>query len=123
MAQAGISWREFECHGYHRPRILGLTSDLRWQWNHRSKVIMKAKVAIIAFGALVLITNEANAQHRTKSGWRPLRMVEQSYGYVPQSRAGHRWPPGVYESYSLGRQSYPNPDRGPYPALPGAAYF
>jgi hypothetical protein len=86
---------------------------------------MKKKLAVIAFGALVLITNEANAQHRTKSqthGWRPLRMFEQSYGYVPQVRAGHHSPLGVYESYSLGKQSYPNPDRGPYPTPVGAAY-
>jgi hypothetical protein len=87
---------------------------------------MKAKLAVIAFSALVLITNEANAQHRTKGqtrGWRPLPMFEQSYGYVPQLRAGHHSPPGVYESYSLGGQSYPNPDRGPYPTPVGAAYF
>ena len=87
---------------------------------------MKTKLAVIAFGALVLITNEASAQHHTRRqmhGWYPLHALRQSYGYVPQFRTGHHWPPGVYKSYSLGRQSYPNPDRGPYPALPGAAYF
>jgi len=29
----------------------------------------------------------------------------------------------VYQSDSLGYQSYPNPDRGPYPAPRGAAYY
>jgi hypothetical protein len=87
---------------------------------------MKAKLAVITFGALVLIANEANAQHRTKShthGWRPLRMFSQSYGYGPELWTGNHLPPGVYQSYSVGRQSYPNPDRGPYPTPVGAANF
>jgi hypothetical protein len=87
---------------------------------------MNTKLAVIAFGALVLITNEASAQHHTRrqmNGWHSLRAFAQSYGYVPQSGAGYHWPPGVYESYSVGRQSYPNPDRGPYPTPRSSAYF
>jgi hypothetical protein len=51
---------------------------------------MKAKLAIIVFGALVLMANGANAQHRT---------------------AVQTPPSNIYQSYSLGHQSYPNPDR------------
>ena len=29
----------------------------------------------------------------------------------------------IYQSDSLGYQSYPNPDRGPYPSFRGAAYY
>jgi hypothetical protein len=29
----------------------------------------------------------------------------------------------IYQSDSLGHQSYPNPDRGPYPSFRGAAYY
>jgi hypothetical protein len=47
----------------------------------------------------------------------------QSYGYGSQSRASYHLPPGVYASHSLGRQSYPNPDRGPYPTPRSSAYF
>jgi hypothetical protein len=36
---------------------------------------------------------------------------------VAKSRSQHTSPGStdVYQSYSLGHQSYPNPDRGPYP--------
>jgi hypothetical protein len=87
---------------------------------------MKAKLAIaIALGALALMANGANAQHRTsaQTNARHLsRIFGQAYGYAQEVRR-YRSPVGVYESYSLGRQSYPNPDRGPYPTPVGAAYF
>ena len=52
--------------------------------------MMKAKLMLITLGALALMANGANAQRRT----------------------GVQTPPSnIYESYSLGRQSYPNPDR------------
>jgi hypothetical protein len=52
--------------------------------------MMKAKLTLIALSALALLANGANAQRRT----------------------GVQTPPGsIYESYSLGHQSYPNPDR------------
>jgi hypothetical protein len=44
-----------------------LPSGLWWVRHHRRNVIMKAKLAIIALGALVLMGNGANAQHRTGS--------------------------------------------------------
>jgi hypothetical protein len=88
---------------------------------------MKAKLAIvIALGALALMANGANAQHRTGSqnNVRHLsRIFGQAYGYSAQEKRRYRSPVGVYESYSPGRQSYPNPDRGPYPTPVGAAYF
>jgi hypothetical protein len=87
---------------------------------------MKTTLTVIIFGGSLLMTNEASAQHHTRrqmNGWYPLHAFGQSYGYVPQFRTGHHWPPGVYKSYSLGRQSYPNPDRGPYPTPRSSAYF
>ena len=83
---------------------------------------MKAKLAVIALGGLALMANGANAQHWT-SGQTHVRHLSrvfgQAYGYAPkapQFRSG-----GVYESQ--GSQSYPNPDRGPYPTPRGAAYY
>ena len=52
--------------------------------------MMKAKLMLIALGALALMANGANAQRQTG--------VQTA-------------PSNIYESYSLGRQSYPNPDR------------
>jgi hypothetical protein len=86
---------------------------------------MKGKLAVIAFGALVLMVNGANAQHRTRSQtnvWHVSRIFGQAYGYAPREVSRYRSSAGVYESYSQGRQSYPNPDRGPYPQRGGAAY-
>jgi hypothetical protein len=84
---------------------------------------MKAKLAIIAFGALALMANGANAQHRT-NGHSQVRHVSrtfgQAYGYVPSVSAPYLSPGGMYESYSQGSQSYPNPDRGPYPTPCGS---
>jgi hypothetical protein len=84
---------------------------------------MKAKLAIIALGALVLMANGANAQHRT-SGQTHVRHLSrtfgQAFGYTPRETPQYQSSGGVYESYSLGRQSYPNPDRGPYPTPCGS---
>ena len=78
---------------------------------------MKAKLAIIAFGALVLIANGANAQHRT-GGLTNVRHLSrtfgQAYGYASRETPQYRSPGGLYESYSQGHQSYPNPDRELY---------
>jgi hypothetical protein len=50
---------------------------------------MKAKLAVIALGALVLMANGANAQHRT-SGQTHVRHLSptfgQAYGYAPAKR-------------------------------------
>jgi hypothetical protein len=55
------------------------------EWHHRRKVIMKAKLAVIALGALVLMANGANAQHRTSGQTHvrhPSRIFGQAYGYA-----------------------------------------
>jgi hypothetical protein len=53
----------------------------------QEKVIMKAKLAIIALGALVLMAPGANAQHRigSQTHVRHLsRTFGQAYGYAPR---------------------------------------
>ena len=85
---------------------------------------MKAKLVVL--GALALMANGANAQQPTSSQThvRHLsRIFGHAYGCGPQEVRRYRSSAGVYESYSQGRQSYPNPDRGPYPAPVGAAYL
>ncbi len=68
---------------------------------------MKAKLAVIALGALVLMANGANAQHRGQTHVRHLsRIFGQAYGYAPREAPRY--------------QSYPNPDRGPYPTPCGS---
>jgi hypothetical protein len=61
---------------------------------------MKAKLPIIALGALVLMANGANALHRTSGH--------------PRGTPQYPSSGGLYESYSQGHQSYPNPDRELY---------
>jgi hypothetical protein len=39
------------------------------------------------------------------------------------NRANHEGGSPIYQSESQGYQSYPNPDRGPYPAPRGSAYY
>jgi hypothetical protein len=54
---------------------------------------MKVKLAAIALGALVLMANGANAQHRTGSqtNVRHLsRIFGQAYGYAPHRDIDHR---------------------------------
>jgi hypothetical protein len=76
---------------------------------------MKAKLAILAFGALALMVNGANSQHRT-SGQTGIGLSHgQAYGYAP--REGPQYQSSViYKSYPRGTRSYPyildsNPDR------------
>jgi hypothetical protein len=69
----------------------------------QDNVIMKAKLAIIILGALVLMANGANAQHRTGSQTHVRHLSRETPQYQSSG--------GLYESYSQGRQSYPNPDR------------
>jgi hypothetical protein len=88
---------------------------------------MKAKLAIVvALGALALMANGANAQYRIggQTNIRHLsRIFGQAYGYASVEKRRYRSPVGAHESYSQGSQSYPNPDRGPYPTPRGAAYY
>jgi hypothetical protein len=82
---------------------------------------MNAKLAVFALGALVLMANGANAQHRT-SGQTHVRHLSrifaQAYGYAPREMPQYQ---SSRDVYSQGNQSYPNPDRGPYPTPRGAA--
>jgi hypothetical protein len=79
---------------------------------------MRAKLAVIALGALVLMANGANAQHRT-SGQPHVRhlsrIFRQAYGYASREMPQYQSSGDVYAPYSQGSRSYPNPDRGPYP--------
>jgi hypothetical protein len=86
---------------------------------------MKTRFAAIILGALALNVG-ATAQAKPH-GDAQLRQLSRTFGQsgprvrvdVPRVPA----PGGTYESYSLGRQSYPNPDRGPYPAPCGTGCF
>jgi hypothetical protein len=69
----------------------------------QDNVIMKAKLAIIILGALVLTANGANAQHRTDH-----------HGYTRGETPQYQSSGGLYDSFSQGQQSYPNPDRELY---------
>jgi hypothetical protein len=80
-------------------------------------VIMKAGLAIIILGVLVLTANGANAQHRTggQTHVRHLsRTFEQAYGHERREAPQYQSSGGLYDSLSQGDQSYPNPDRELY---------
>jgi hypothetical protein len=75
-----------------------------WQKRHQTdNVIMKTKLAILIFGALVLMANDANARHGNYSH-------EYARGETPQYQSSG----DVYESFSEGHQPYANPDRELY---------
>jgi hypothetical protein len=69
--------------------------------------------AAVALGALFLTASEASARHANGyNNVRPVRhAVERTDGFA--SRQVGRYDPrtDVYSSESLGRQSFPNPDR------------
>jgi hypothetical protein len=69
--------------------------------NTNLKVVLSA-VALAAF-----VADPAVAKSRTQHHI-ALAPVYSNNTVVPAST-------GIYQSYSLGNQSYPNPDRGPYP--------
>jgi hypothetical protein len=80
----------------------------------QDNVIMKARLAIIILGALMLMANGANAQHRTggQTHVRHLsRTFGQAYGYARRETPQYKSSGGLYESLAQGDQSYPNPDR------------
>jgi hypothetical protein len=74
---------------------------------------MKMKLAVIALGALALMANGANAQHRTSNAHVRLlpHIFAKTYAYAPRQEWRRQSLNNVYESFSQGRQSYPNPDR------------
>jgi ABC-type glycerol-3-phosphate transport system substrate-binding protein len=88
---------------------------------------MKTKTAAaIILGALALSAFGATAQAKPHSDAQ-LRQLSRTFGQLgPRVTVDVSRVPatgGTYESYSLGRQSYPNPDRGPYPAPCGTGCF
>jgi hypothetical protein len=84
---------------------------------------MKTKLAFIVFGALGLTAFGATAQAKPHTAVQ-LRDLSRQGAATAQVRVPSLPPTGkVYESYSLGRQAYPNPDRGPYPTPCGTACF
>jgi hypothetical protein len=83
---------------------------------------MKGRLAIIALGAIALMANEASARtnsHHRATGQTQVRhapgVFTHTYGYVPlpgsQNESLRDRYQNIYESDSLGRQSFPNPDR------------
>ena len=74
----------------------------------RSKI-----AAAVALGALFLTASGASARHAY--GYNNIRHVrhaaEQRYGFVSRQIRRHDPETDVYSSESLGRQSFPNPDR------------
>jgi hypothetical protein len=83
---------------------------------------MKGRLAIVALGAIALMANEAsahtNSPHRATSQTHVRHVpgvFAHTYGYaprpVPQNEALRDRYQNIYESESLGHQSFPNPDR------------
>jgi hypothetical protein len=74
---------------------------------------MKAKLTIIILGALVLTANGANAQSKAHQGYSSHTFMN-VYRYNRREMSQYHLYGNVYESFSQGRQSYPNPDRELY---------
>jgi hypothetical protein len=74
---------------------------------------MRTKQVFIVLGALMLMANGANAQHRT-SGQIHVRnlsrVFEQAYGYAPPLMRQFPSSSGVYGSYPRPSNSNLNPD-------------
>jgi hypothetical protein len=89
----------------HRPELLVHQRRAQlWQKRHQTdNVIMKTKLAILIFGALVLMANDANARHGNYS-----------HGYARGETPQYQSSGDVYESFSEGHQPYANPDRELY---------
>lgn len=83
---------------------------------------MKGRLIVATLGAIVLVANQASAGPRSHHRASPPMHARQmppafarTYGYVlrPASQGrslGERYN-HIYESESLGHQSFPNPDR------------
>jgi hypothetical protein len=88
--------------------------------------MMKAELAMIAFGALVLTANGANAQHRNSSQPNVRHLSPtfgHAYGYARREAPQYQSSGGIYKSYPQGNQSYSyildsNPDRAPHRVIP-----
>jgi hypothetical protein len=80
-------------------------------------VTTKARVGLIGIAALALMANDANAQRRTTvqaSVRRPPHTVRQAKSHILRPPPALPSSMDVYQSYSQGHQSYPNPDRDFY---------
>jgi hypothetical protein len=78
---------------------------------------MNGRLAIIILGALVVMVNCADAQHRTGGQTNVRhqpRTSGQAYAHARRETPQYRSLGGLYESYSQGSQPYPNPDRELY---------
>jgi hypothetical protein len=84
---------------------------------------MKTKIAFTMLGALALTAFAATAQAKPHSSVQLRDLSRQAAANAQIRLPAAPKVGGAYESYSLGRQSYPNPDRGPYPAPCGTACF
>jgi hypothetical protein len=87
---------------------------------------MNTKIAVIILSALALNAFRTTAQSKphSEAQLRHLsRTFEQAGANIRVDVPRVPAPGAIYESNSLGRQSYPNPDRGPYPAPCGTGCF
>jgi hypothetical protein len=84
---------------------------------------MKTRLAFIVLGALVLTAVGATAQAKPHSAVQLRDLSRQAVANAQIRVPSLPTAGNAYESYSLGRQSYPNPDRGPYPTPCGTACF
>ena len=72
---------------------------------------MRAKQVFIVLGALMLMANGANAQHRGQIHVRNLsRVFDQAYGYAPPQMRQLPSSSGVYGSYPRPSNNNLNPD-------------
>jgi hypothetical protein len=88
---------------------------MRQKPHHRiqDNAMTKAKRALIILGALALMANAANAQHRAGSQTH-VRPLSRTSGYARRESPQSQSSGGLYDSVSQGHQSYPNPDRELY---------
>jgi hypothetical protein len=83
---------------------------------------MKTKSAFVVLGAVALAASGTTAQAKPHNATQLRDLSRQAANAqirVPSLPTARN----VNESYSLGLQFYPNPDRGPYPAPCGTACF
>jgi len=84
-----------------------MTSNLKTLASAAALAVAVAASCGPAFAKSHKVERATHVQHA-------LRDFGQAYGYVPQAAPSSR---NIYESYSLGHQSFSNPDRdfwGPY---------
>jgi hypothetical protein len=75
---------------------------------------MNAKLSTLMLCALVLMDSGAIARDRSAGGTHVGRLSHAFREYPRREMPTYRSSGGLYESYSQGHQSYPNPDRELY---------